>query len=154
MCIAATSTIPSATPLFLTTAATSSVMRMNCWRCLVLNQRYSVSVFMVFLQRETGVGVEVGQGGRAGSISPKPGGRNHRRIIGRERQAGNEHRDAALVAADDGVGAQPRVGRHAAGDADAARVVPPRGIEQPIEQVFNRHALEAGADMGDLVVRQ
>ena len=39
MCIAETSTMPSFTPLFCTIAATSSVMRMNSWRVLVLNQR-------------------------------------------------------------------------------------------------------------------
>ena len=39
MCIADTSAMPSCTPLFLTIAATSSVMRMNSWRSLVLNQR-------------------------------------------------------------------------------------------------------------------
>src|SRR5688500_3326768 len=108
MCIADTSTIPSATPLFLTTAATSSVMRMHSWRFLVLNQRYSVSVFIFFLQREAGVGVDVEQAGRAGSIPAKASGGNHRRISGRERKAGNEHREPALVAAGDGVGAQPR----------------------------------------------
>ena len=39
MCIADTSTMPSFTPLFLTMAATSSVMRMNSCRFSVLNQR-------------------------------------------------------------------------------------------------------------------
>ena len=39
MCIALTRTNPSWTALFATRAATSSVMSMISWRCLVLNQR-------------------------------------------------------------------------------------------------------------------
>src|SRR5215204_2510535 len=48
MCMADTRTKPSLTPLFVTAAATSSVMRTNSCRFLVLNHRYSVSVFMSF----------------------------------------------------------------------------------------------------------
>jgi hypothetical protein len=39
MCIAETSASPSPAPLAFTTAATSSVMRMNSCRAFVLNQR-------------------------------------------------------------------------------------------------------------------
>ena len=47
MCIADTSTIPSFTPLLFTIAATSSVIRTNSCRAGVVNQRYSVSVFII-----------------------------------------------------------------------------------------------------------
>ena len=49
-----------------------------------------------------------------------------------------------------GVGAQPAVGRHAAGDADAPRAEPPRRLERAIEQRLHDHALEARRNVGDL----
>src|SRR6266542_2173753 len=106
MCIAETSTMPSATPLLFTIAATSSVMRMNSWRFLVLNQRYSVAVFIAS-EREAGVGVDVERGRDAGAILAQAGGRNHRGIIGREREARDEDRKAPAISLSDGVRAQP-----------------------------------------------
>src|SRR3954447_15458034 len=47
MCIADTSTMPSVTPLFLTIAATSSVMRTISCRRFVLNHRQSVWTVVV-----------------------------------------------------------------------------------------------------------
>ena len=48
-----------------------------------------------------------------------------------------------------GVGAQPAVGRDAAGDADAPRAEPARRLERPVEQGLDDDALEAGGDVGD-----
>src|SRR5262249_33423453 len=47
MCIADTRTMPSLTALFSTMAAMSSVMRMNSCRFFVVNQRYSVTTFIL-----------------------------------------------------------------------------------------------------------
>src|SRR4051794_36079656 len=47
MCIAETRTIPSVTPLLPTIPATSSVIRMNSCRFLVVNHRYSVNVIVL-----------------------------------------------------------------------------------------------------------
>ena len=79
--------------------------------------------------------------------APQARGGDHRGVVGRQRQARHEHRQLARLASRARVRAQPAVGRHAAGDADAARAVPPRRVEQPIEQRLDDDALEAGADV-------
>ena len=97
-----------------------------------------------------GVGVEVRAARRRRARKRRrPAARDHRGVVGRERQRRHEHRQAARCAARFGVGAQPAVGRHAAGDADAARAEPARRLERPIEQRLDDDALEAGADVGD-----
>ena len=53
-----------------------------------------------------------------------------------------------------GVGAEPAVGGHAAGDADALRAEPARRVERPVEQRLDDDALEAGAEVGDLLARE
>src|SRR4051812_48549068 len=53
MCMAETSTMPSFTPLLLTIAETSSVMRMNSCRFEVVNQRYSVNTVIFVLARRS-----------------------------------------------------------------------------------------------------
>src|SRR5688572_4833897 len=118
MCMADTRTMPSFTPLFFTTEATSSVIRMNSCRFFVLNHRYSVAVviaaysstfqvpsscaeflfgvrgsaFGVSSQRKCRVRIEVPSCRLAGTIRAEAGGGNHGCIVRRKRQPRDEHR--------------------------------------------------------------
>src|SRR6187551_2541524 len=188
MCMAETSTMPSFTPLFFTAAATSSVMRMNSWRFLVLNQRYSVSVFIasqiqprrheeieaheeslawfsswffdflrlfvVSCERQRSVCAQIPSSDDAGAEVSQPGGRNHRSVVCRELDAGDEDRQFARFAALAAVGAKPAIGRNPAGDPHAAGAVPPCRVEQRIEERLHDDTLEAGTNVIDLCVGQ
>src|SRR5687767_7369976 len=125
MCMADTRTMPSLTPLLATTDATWSVMRMNSCRVLVLNQRYSVVVFMTSVrgcgsldppQRQRRCRVDAPVAARTGAKRAQPRGGNHRGIIGGQAQGRDEHRQAGRRATGLRVAAQPAVGRHTAGD--------------------------------------
>ena len=79
--------------------ATSSVMRTNSCRCFVSNQRYSVmrhcrAVRLVRCDRIVAMRVEVERRGLAALQPAQAGGRDHRGVVGRQRQRGNEHRHA------------------------------------------------------------
>jgi hypothetical protein len=63
------------------------------------------------------------------------GGGNHCRVIRRQRQVGNEDRHLACAPACFRVGPQSAVGRHAARDPDAARLIRARGIEEPLDEL-------------------
>src|SRR6187399_2551642 len=167
MCMADTSTIPSRTPLFSTMAATWSVMRTNSWRALVLNQRYSVVVFMCawgpasagpglpegsphIRQGQRRVGVDVPAAAPAGSKGAQAGGGDHRGIVGRKADVRHEHGHARGLAPRQGVAAQAAVGRDAAGNAHRARAARAGSVEQLVEQRFHDDTLKARAQIPNL----
>ena len=81
---------------------------------------------------------------RLAALEPaQPGGGNHRGVVGRERQRRHEDRQALALAALGRVAAQPAVGRHAAGDADAARAEPARRLERAIDAASRRRRAES-----------
>ena len=85
----------------------------------------------------------------------RPAARNHRRIVGRQRQARDEHGQPARARRAHARRRAGGVGRHAAGDADAPRAMlsAPRRTEL-VEQRRDHHALKARADVVDLSARQ
>ena len=105
-------------------------------------------------ERQRRIRIDVERRGDAGAEFPQPGGGNHRGVVGRQLQARHERRHLARVAVRLDVGAQAAVRRHAAGDADAPRAVAACGGERALDQRRDDHALEAGADVGDLAVRE
>src|SRR4026208_2250717 len=84
-------------------------------------------------EHERRLSIETHRARSAASQSPESRRTNHRGVIGRQGKWRNEDGNPEARAASFGIGTEPAIRRHAAGDADASCAQPPGSFKRTIE---------------------
>src|SRR5262249_26017794 len=103
-------------------------------------------------QWQRGVGVEIERRCFAATKFSKAGSGDHRRIVGRQRQAWYERRHLPSFAVRLEIRPQSTVPRNSTCNTDAPRLPAPGSVEGTLDQRRHDDALKAGTEVGDFLL--